>query len=119
MINTKDFIVLEPENRRKQYAVNVLESGKINLNGYLNESLQDRKVQVCISKDGNIMLLIPNASEKTYVFPKSGSVKNEEIVHILRKKRFQFPVRYVFKWDDMQKLWIGKTEKVGNDTVEK
>lgn len=112
MLNLNELIVLKPTTRTMHYGISILERGKINLNGKLNQALTNREAEIRISKDGNILILNPEGKIK-YKFPKSGSVKNEEISSLLRKERKEFPVHYTVEWDEEQKIWIGVTAKVG------
>lgn len=119
MIDLNSLIILKPETRHTiLFGINVLENGKINLNGRLNKELVERELEIRISSDGNIIVLNPNG-EIRHKFPKSGSVKNMEIVRILKKSKKEFPVHYDVEWNEEQNIWIGMTGKVGRTSPNK
>lgn len=107
MVDLSQFELLQPPERSGM-ALNITESGKINLNPKFMEKINGDSLELRIHQDGTqILIAEKNAGFKLL---KSGTIKYSRIVEILEKKGVFLPAHYsVFRSDDLS-IWIGTLE---------
>lgn len=95
-------------NRTETLCVNILENGKFNINGKLNEKLKERIIKISFTADGkHFMLVETNDSEDGIRFPKSGSRKLPEVYDLLKKNKIPFPANYSVWNNEGAGFWQG------------
>lgn len=109
-------VQIHPSSARKSIpSVNILENGKFNFNGKLNEELKSRSFEIFFTPDGkNFMLFESEDTAKAIKFPKSGSCKVPEATAHLRKNKISFPANYSVWYNKEGDFWQG--DYVGNPT---
>lgn len=96
-------------------SVNVLENGKFNFNGKLNEKLKSRSFEISFMPDGrNFMMIESEDSAEAIRFPKSGSLKLPEVTEHLRKNKIPLPANYSVWYNEEGEFWQG--DYTGNPT---
>lgn len=104
------FFVLKPQSRQYQEMKLVIHpKGEIRLNAHLQKKLQNRRIEIILSKDYQYILLNPQGAN-AHEFTKAGTVKNREIVELLKKARIPLPVSYRVYWSEQYDMWEGKIE---------
>ena len=108
IINLEDFTPVEsPQSRRRVMAIGVNPSGHLSMNERFRSVLKNRSVDFRISKDKKT-IYIKDEEDGQYPFPKSGSIKDIELVRSLSKAGLKIPCRYIMKYSEKQKLWVGE-----------
>lgn len=107
-IDLNDFTPVEsPQKRRKVMAIGVNPSGCLSMNERFRAALKNRSVDFRISKDKKT-IVINEESGGEYTFPKSGNIKDIEFVRALSASGLTVPCRYIMKYSEDQKLWVGE-----------
>ena len=97
-----------PSANKSLPSVNILENGKFNFNGKLNEKLKSRSFEISFMPDGrNFMLIESEDPVEAIRFPKSGSRKLPEAAEQLRKNKIPFPANYSVWYNEEGKFWLG------------
>lgn len=104
------FFILKPQERRcQEMKLIVHPEGEIRLNSHLQKKLQNRRIEIIMSKDYQFILLNPQGAN-AHEFTKAGTVKNREIVELFKKARIPLPVSYRIYWNEQYRMWEGKIE---------
>ena len=107
-INLNDFEVVQPSTRgQRKLVISVLKNGTVNFNQKLMEKFPQREVEIRISSDAK-KLLIKDQGDVIIKLPKSGSIKNPNIIQRLEKNRVKFPIYYVIDWEEDLSMWLGE-----------
>lgn len=102
------FSVLKPVDNNAKRCVYIHSDGKIILNGRLNGEITSRNIELRIANKGEKLALIVEGNE-SHKFTKSGHTKNSELLKILEKKKYVFPVCY--EMEKVDDVWIGCVKK--------
>lgn len=102
------FSILKPAGNNVKRCVYIHSDGKIILNGKLNGEIASRKIELRIANKGEKLALIVEGNEP-HKFTKSGHTKNSELIKILEKKNYVFPVCY--EMEKVDDIWIGSVKK--------
>lgn len=109
-LNWDKFFVLEPQGRRVQDMKMVIHpTGELRLNSHLQKHIQDRRIEIIMSKDYQSVLLNPQGAN-AHVFTKAGTARNRGIVELLKKAKIPLPASYLICWNEQYKMWEGKLE---------
>lgn len=104
-----------PSAGKSTPSVNILENGKFNFNGKLNETLKSRSFELKFMPDGkNFMLFESEDTANAIRFPKSGSCKLPEATAHLRKNKIPLPANYSVWYNEKEQFWQG--DYTGNPT---
>ena len=114
-IDLSRFSVVEPpQEKRKVLAIGISESGYLAMNERFLAVIRKMNVDFQVSDDKR-MILISDEAEGSYVFPKSGRIKDEQFVQSVLDADLAVPCRYIMKYCDEKKLWVGEyTVILGN-----
>lgn len=106
-IDWNNYFVLKPERlSSNEKRVSITERGEIRLNSILYREIHTKAIEFIFSNDCNELILNLDG-KNTYKIPKSGIIKNKEIVQKLKKIGVEFPVSYKMKWDKDIDMWRG------------
>lgn len=107
-INLNDFEIVQPSSRgQRKLVISVLKNGTVNFNQKLMEKFPQREVEIRISSDAK-KLLIKDQGDVIIKLPKSGRLKNPNIIQRLEKNKVKFPIYYVIKWEEDLSMWFGE-----------
>jgi len=107
-IDWNEFFVLKPEtDRLNGMKISISEKGELRLNSRLQKEVGSQEIELIFSKNYKVVLLNPNG-KNSHRFTKAGTVKNREIVELLRKLKISFPVIYSVNWDERYQMWKGQ-----------
>lgn len=114
-IDLSRFSVVEPpQDKRKVLAIGISESGYLAMNERFLAVIKKLNVEFQVSDDKR-MILIGDEAEGSYTFPKSGRIKDEQFVQSVLDAGLAVPCRYIMKYSDDKKLWVGEyTDILGN-----
>lgn len=102
------------QNKRKVLAIGISESGHLAMNERFLAVIKKLNVDFQVSDDKQ-MILISDEAEGKYVFPKSDRIKDELFVQSVLDAGLAVPCRYIMKYCDDKKLWVGEyTDILGN-----
>ena len=114
-IDLSRFSVVEPpQDKRKVLAIGISESGHLAMNERFLAVIKKLNVEFQVSDDKR-MILIGDEEDGSYTFPKSGRIKDEDFVKSLLDSGLAVPCRYIMKYSEEMKLWVGEyTDILGN-----
>lgn len=106
-LDLSDFEIVKPAIRKEaKQVISVFDNGDLAINGALSKVLKSNQVEIHIKKDCSQILLIPDGTVLLDI-TKNNRIKNYRIYEKLKNKKFKFPVYYVGKWDEENKVWLG------------
>ena len=106
---------LEPPKRwYEEMAISITEGGWLALNSRLQKDLEeDDVVQISIyASEDYKTLLICQEQVPVFTFGKTGRIKYPELAHLLEKKGYRIPARYVVEQSPNEKEWIARLQEV-------
>lgn len=108
------YFVLKPQKTRlKELKLSITEKGEIKLNSVLLRSIPSRKLELILSNDYKTIYLNPDG-DNAHEFTKAGIAKNIELVEILNKMNFSYPIVYKVDWDKRFGMWRGEIDMKSN-----
>ena len=99
--------VMSPVDRKRVMAIGVSPSGHLSMNENFRSAVRSLTVDFRISKDRKT-IVIDDSGSGEYTFPKSGNIKDVEFVRLLSAVGLEIPCRYIMKYSEEQKLWVGE-----------
>lgn len=107
-LNMDKYMLLSPQNTKYQeLKISVFEMGELRMNAALTNAIKNKKIEIFLSKDYRSIILNPDGPN-AHEFTKAGTVKNREIVTLLKKLRIPFPIVYLVTWNEELSAWEGK-----------
>ena len=111
--NDDDFVLIKPQKARgSELKVSVFEAGEIRLNLPLFNLINNRKIEVYLSRNYK-KIRLKSGGDNAMAFTKAGTAKNREIVEMLKELNVEFPIVYTVLWNEKKEVWEGKL-KEGN-----
>ena len=107
IINWKDFEPVPHQSRREQLLyIKVTKDGSFMINSNLLRAIESSGYELHVAKDGR-QLAIRTGEEIDIKLPKTGIVKNYDVVSKLHSKKIKMPVYYVGDKDE-DGNWLGE-----------